>query len=103
VCDSVQPSLANGENAFGAVCDVSSEDAVHAATTDAVAALGGLDGVVAAAGIASGGAIHELTLHDWGLVIGVNGTGVFLTGVFLNDASFMTGSSVMVDGGYTAI
>lgn len=60
-------------------CDVADEDSVAAATEQASSALGGLDGVVAAPGLATHGATHLLTLADWELVMRVNLTGVFLT------------------------
>jgi NAD(P)-dependent dehydrogenase (short-subunit alcohol dehydrogenase family) len=61
------------------VCDVADEDSVAAVTLEAAATLGGLDGVVAAPGVATHGATHLLTLDDWELVLRVNLTGVFLT------------------------
>jgi NAD(P)-dependent dehydrogenase (short-subunit alcohol dehydrogenase family) len=60
-------------------CDVGDEASVHDATVDAVEALGGLDTLVACAGIASRGVVHELSLHDWEMVLRVNLTGVFLS------------------------
>jgi NAD(P)-dependent dehydrogenase (short-subunit alcohol dehydrogenase family) len=56
-------------------CDVSDEDAVGA-FFDGVD--GRIDGVVHAAGIAGGGAVHDLALADWQRVIDVNLTGTFL-------------------------
>jgi NAD(P)-dependent dehydrogenase (short-subunit alcohol dehydrogenase family) len=61
------------------VCDVADEESVAAVTQEAAAALGGLDGVIAAPGVATHGATHLLTLADWELVLRVNLTGVFLT------------------------
>lgn len=58
--------------------DVSDEGAVEAAMADARAHLGRLDGVVTAAGIASGGAAHQVSLEDWEKVLGVNLTGTWL-------------------------
>lgn len=60
-------------------CDVGDEAAVAAAVDRAVRVLGGIDIVVANAGTASRGLVHELTLHDWEMVLRVNLTGVFLT------------------------
>jgi NAD(P)-dependent dehydrogenase (short-subunit alcohol dehydrogenase family) len=68
-----------GGHATAVACDVADEAAVTAAVAGALDTLGGLDGVVAAAGIATGGRTHDLTLHDWELVLRVNLTGVFLT------------------------
>jgi NAD(P)-dependent dehydrogenase (short-subunit alcohol dehydrogenase family) len=64
---------------IGVRCDVGSEPSVRDAVDDAVARLGGLDTVVAAAGIARRGRTHELPLEEWETVVRVNLTGVFLT------------------------
>ena len=56
-------------------CDVSDEAAVDS-FFDAVD--GRIDGVVHAAGIAGGGAVHDLAVADWQRVIDVNLTGTFL-------------------------
>ncbi|MBI5284886.1 MAG: SDR family oxidoreductase [Chloroflexi bacterium] len=69
---------AAGGRAIAIDCDVASEDAVAAAVAATTAEFGGLDAVVAAAGIAPRGAIHELPLHEWEAVLRVNLTGVFL-------------------------
>ena len=56
-------------------CDVADEAAVDAlfAGID-----GRVDGVVHAAGVAGGGAVHQLELGEWDRVVGVNLTGTFL-------------------------
>ena len=56
-------------------CDVTDEAAVDAlfAGID-----GRLDGVVHAAGVAGGGAVHQLELDEWRRVLDVNLTGTFL-------------------------
>jgi NAD(P)-dependent dehydrogenase (short-subunit alcohol dehydrogenase family) len=69
---------AGGACAIAAPCDASSEPSVAAAIRTAAAALGGLDAVVAAAGITRPARTHELTLEEWRAVIGVNLTGAFL-------------------------
>ncbi|MBI5264119.1 MAG: SDR family oxidoreductase [Bradyrhizobium sp.] len=69
---------ASGGQAIAISCDVGSEDDVAAAVDQATSEFGGLDAMVAAAGIAPRGAIHELPLHEWEAVIRVNLTGVFL-------------------------
>jgi len=61
------------------VCDVGDEQAVADATSSAAEALGGLDTLVCSAGVATRGVIHELSLHDWELVLRINLTGVFLS------------------------
>jgi len=59
--------------------DVTQEESVVTAIETAVTRLGGLDTVVAAAGITRPGITHELSLEEWNAVVGVNTTGVFLT------------------------
>jgi 2-keto-3-deoxy-L-fuconate dehydrogenase len=61
------------------VCDVTDADALAAAVEAAVAALGGLDVVVAAAGIAGRGSVADTEPADWDRVLGVNLRGVYLT------------------------
>src|SRR5690349_8770006 len=68
-----------GARAVGAACDVTSEDAVADAVAAARRELGGLDAVVACAGIARAGDTERLSLADWETVIAVNLTGTFLT------------------------
>jgi NAD(P)-dependent dehydrogenase (short-subunit alcohol dehydrogenase family) len=71
--------VATGSPAVATGCDVSSEASVAQAVATTAAQLGGLDVVVAAAGIARPARTHELSLDEWRSVIGVNLTGVFLT------------------------
>ncbi|GIU84186.1 MAG: dihydroanticapsin 7-dehydrogenase [Acidimicrobiales bacterium] len=59
--------------------DVAHEDRVTRAIEEAADRMGGIDGVVVCAGVATEGRLHDLTLHDWNLVISVNLTGAFLT------------------------
>ena len=70
---------ARGGKAFAAVGDVGDERSVEASTAEVVAALGGLDTVVAAAGLAYPGTTHGTTLGAWETMLRVNLTGVFLT------------------------
>jgi NAD(P)-dependent dehydrogenase (short-subunit alcohol dehydrogenase family) len=58
--------------------DVSQEDSVANLVRAAVSWGGALDGVVNAAGIASGGPVHGLPVEEWHRVIGINLTGTFL-------------------------
>jgi NAD(P)-dependent dehydrogenase (short-subunit alcohol dehydrogenase family) len=67
-----------GGRAVAIACDVSDEAQVAAAVERTVGELGGLWGLVANAGTAGRGWIHELTLDDWNFVLGVNLTGAFL-------------------------
>ena len=84
----VRPALAEetataiesaGGRAVPVACDVADEESVARAAERGVSELGGLDGLVACAGIATVGAIHELSLEDWELVLRVNLTGAFLS------------------------
>lgn len=59
-------------------CDVTDESLTVEAIDRAAAALGGLDGVVNAAGIDLVAAIGEMSLADWSRVIAVNLTGPML-------------------------
>jgi NAD(P)-dependent dehydrogenase (short-subunit alcohol dehydrogenase family) len=65
-----------GELALAA--DVSERSAVDAAVAGAVAALGGLDGVVNNAGIPMVGRVEELAESDWDRVLAVNLKGAYL-------------------------
>lgn len=70
---------AAGGRAIALGFDVTDETGTDAAVDEAVARLGGLDGVVANAGIAGEGAAHELELASWNRIIAVHLTGTFLT------------------------
>ncbi|CAN3984121.1 SDR family NAD(P)-dependent oxidoreductase [Kitasatospora purpeofusca] len=61
-----------------AVLDVSDEAAVRAVVAGAVAALGGLDVLVNAAGILRSAHTHETGLDLWNRIVAVNLTGTFL-------------------------
>jgi NAD(P)-dependent dehydrogenase (short-subunit alcohol dehydrogenase family) len=60
-------------------CDVSDEAALASAVEAAAASLGGLDVVVAAAGIAARGTVADTEPADWDRVLAVNLRGVYLT------------------------
>ena len=68
-----------GEGTFVAECDVSSNDQVTQAVDAAAEALGGLDVVVANAGIATGGPLRVQDLRSWERVIEINLLGVMYT------------------------
>jgi NAD(P)-dependent dehydrogenase (short-subunit alcohol dehydrogenase family) len=68
----------NGGDAKWMHCDVGDEEQVQALTNSAIDAFGGIDVLVANAGISTRGLIHELSLADWERVIRVNLTGQFL-------------------------
>ncbi|MEK2489709.1 SDR family NAD(P)-dependent oxidoreductase [Kitasatospora purpeofusca] len=61
-----------------AVLDVSDEAAVRTVVGEAVAALGGLDVLVNAAGILRSAHTHETSLDFWNRIVAVNLTGTFL-------------------------
>jgi NAD(P)-dependent dehydrogenase (short-subunit alcohol dehydrogenase family) len=68
-----------GGTAVGVIGDVRDETSVAAAVAEAVGTFGGLDTVVACAGVTGAGSTDALSLEQWELVIGVNLTGTFLT------------------------
>jgi NAD(P)-dependent dehydrogenase (short-subunit alcohol dehydrogenase family) len=68
-----------GEGTFVAECDVSSSKDVTQAVDAAAEALGGLDVVVANAGIAAGGPLRSQDLRSWERVIEINLLGVMYT------------------------
>jgi NAD(P)-dependent dehydrogenase (short-subunit alcohol dehydrogenase family) len=68
-----------GAGTFVAECDVSSSEAVMQAVDAAAEALGGLDAVVANAGIAAGGPLRSQDLRSWERVIEINLLGVMYT------------------------
>ena len=68
-----------GEDTFVAECDVSSNEQVVRAIDAAAEALGGLDAVVANAGIATGGPLRGQDLRSWERVIEINLLGVMYT------------------------
>jgi NAD(P)-dependent dehydrogenase (short-subunit alcohol dehydrogenase family) len=59
--------------------DVRDEAAVEATMAATVERFGRIDGVVTAAGVAGGGAVHDLPVEEWDRIIAVNLTGTFLT------------------------
>jgi NAD(P)-dependent dehydrogenase (short-subunit alcohol dehydrogenase family) len=68
-----------GEDTFVAECDVSSSEHITRAIDAAAGALGGLDIVVANAGIATGGPVRSQDLRSWERVIEINLLGVMYT------------------------
>jgi NAD(P)-dependent dehydrogenase (short-subunit alcohol dehydrogenase family) len=68
-----------GEGTFVAECDVSDSEQVTQAIDAAAEALGGLDVVVANAGIATGGPLRSQDLRSWERVIEINLLGVMYT------------------------
>jgi NAD(P)-dependent dehydrogenase (short-subunit alcohol dehydrogenase family) len=71
---------AQGGKALALAADVSDEEGISAAITQAATTFGGLDVVFANAGInGMQTPIDEMTLDEWNATIGPNLTGVFLT------------------------
>jgi NAD(P)-dependent dehydrogenase (short-subunit alcohol dehydrogenase family) len=69
---------AAGVEAAGAVADVTDADAIEQAVSEIVDSLGGLDGLVAAAGIGGyTGDVTETGIDEWQRVVAINLTGVF--------------------------
>jgi len=63
---------------IGLVADVTDEQAVAAAVKRAGERMGGIDGIVNAAGVVQIGALADTSLADWSRVLAVNLTGPFL-------------------------
>src|SRR4029453_15779590 len=68
-----------GEGPFGGGCEVSKNQQVTQAVDAAAEAFGGLDVVVANAGIATGGPLRSQDLRSWERVIEINLLGVMYT------------------------
>jgi len=71
--------LARVEAEVHVVADVSSEEDARRGIDESAAALGGLDVVVASAGVAGRGTVEETPLEEWERVFAVNVRGVYLT------------------------
>jgi citronellol/citronellal dehydrogenase len=69
---------ASGGHALPVQCDVSSEESVEAAVAETVSEFGGIDILVANAGVMWLGPIESTLLKRWQLCLNVNLTGVFL-------------------------
>jgi 2-keto-3-deoxy-L-fuconate dehydrogenase len=80
VLDRNERALEASPAEFGTTCDVSDADSLGGAVDEAVAALGGLEVVVAAAGIAARGTVAGTAPSEWDRVLAVNLRGVYLTG-----------------------
>jgi NAD(P)-dependent dehydrogenase (short-subunit alcohol dehydrogenase family) len=79
VAGTVEELTAADAQVMGLTCDVADEDSVASAVADAVAQFGGLDTVVASAGITKPAHTHEMAFAEWNEVLGVNLNGMFLT------------------------
>lgn len=67
-----------GDKAWTVRADVTSESEVAASVKAAVGALGGLDGLVNAAGISAWRSVAELTFEEWRRILSINLDGPFL-------------------------
>jgi len=76
--DLVKRIEAKGRKAIAIICDVSSDGEVRAAIDKVVEVLGGLDIMVANAGIHAVKPLLETTIEDWNRVQSVNVVGVML-------------------------
>jgi 2-keto-3-deoxy-L-fuconate dehydrogenase len=71
--------LEHAEAEFRSVANVASEQEIGRAVDESAAALGGLDVVVACAGVIGRGTVVDTPLEEWERVFAVNVRGVFLT------------------------
>ncbi len=67
-----------GIEAYGAVCDVTDEDAVNKFVADVAEKVGAIDILVNNAGIIKRIPMHEMSLKDWEQVIDIDLTGPFI-------------------------
>lgn len=68
----------SGHEAHAIACDVTDPDAVNHLAEGAEQCLGGVDILVANAGIATSAPLKAITLDDWNQIFAVNVTGIFL-------------------------
>lgn len=85
-----------------AAVDVTEEEAIAAAVEDAEARLGGIDGLVAMAGIQAGGPTHELDAGTFRKVLEVSAVGTFLTAKAVLPTMLASGGGRIVTFGSTA-
>lgn len=88
--------VAEGGTAIPWVCDVSVEQQVQDLVDGTVTEFGSLWGMVANAGTAGSGWIHETTLADWQFVLDVNLTGAFLCAKYSMPHMMERGGSYVV-------
>lgn len=72
-------SAGAGKKAVFHKADVRDEDALREVAAATLASFGRIDVLVTAAGVAGGGAVHQLALADWKRVQDINLTGTFLS------------------------
>ena len=74
-----RPALDGADDAYAfTVVDVSDETSVAAMIAEAVRLFGRIDGIVNAAGVAGGGAVHMVDIAEWHRVVDVNLFGTYL-------------------------
>lgn len=98
--DLVAPS--NSAASWVGTADITDEAEVVQMTTEVLAALGGLDAVVAVAGIQATGPTHELSLETFKKVVDVSLIGTFLVTKALLPHMLARGSGQIVTFGSTA-
>ncbi len=79
IVDIDEAGLENVEADFRARADVTSEEDIKRAVDESASALGGLDVLVAAAGVIGRGTVADTPLEEWERVFAVNVRGVYLT------------------------
>ncbi len=92
----VQEIVADGGVAIAVACDVAVEDQVQGLVQTTLDEFGSLWGMVANAGTAGSGWIHETTMTDWQFVLGVNLTGPFLCAKYSLPHMMTDGGSFVV-------
>ena len=90
-----QINASNGQ-AIAVECDVTKEDEIAHTVERCVSEFGGLWGMVANAGTAGSGWIHETTLEDWHAVMDVNLTGPWLCAKHALPHMFESGGAYVV-------
>lgn len=88
--------------AHARACDVTDEDDVRAAAAEATEAMGGVDALVAAAGIQVSAPTHELTARDFRAVLEISAVGTFLLTRAVLGPMLAQGSGRIVTFGSTA-
>lgn len=84
-------------NLFSIVADVTDQARVRAGVDEAVSALGGLDGLVNAAGVSPFCAFADMTLAEWRRVLSVNLDGPFIVSQAALPALKAAGKSTIVN------
>ena len=92
----VQEIVAGGGVAIAVACDVAVEDQVQGLVQTTLDEFGSLWGMVANAGTAGSGWIHETTMTDWQFVLDVNLTGPFLCAKYCLPHMMTGGGSFVV-------